>query len=112
MINVLNNSILEEKIGKSIPIISKRVFWDINMDTLDYEKDRFYIIEKVMNYGLWDDFVSVAKFYGKETIKIEIIKSAYLKKDVLNFLCFYLGLKPQDFKCYEQRLLQEPHWNY
>lgn len=36
------------------PNVSKRVFWDIDFDALDYDKDRFYIIDKVMNDGLWD----------------------------------------------------------
>ncbi len=94
------------------PNISKRVFWDIDFDTLDYDKDRFFIIDKVMNYGLWDDFLAVMRHYGKEVVKKEIVKSPYLKKDVLNFLCFYLGLKPEDFECYTRRQLQEPHWSY
>ena len=94
------------------PKLSKRVFWDIDFNSLDYEKDRFYIIERVMNYGLWDDFLEVAKFYGRETLRVEIVKSAYLKKDVLNFLCLYLKLKPSEFKCYKQRQSMETHWNY
>lgn len=94
------------------PNISKRVFWDINFESLDYEKDRLFIIDKVMNYGLWDDFVAIVKYYGKEVIGKEIVKSPYLKKDVLNFLCFYLGLQPSDFECYTRRQLQEPHWVY
>jgi hypothetical protein len=94
------------------PNISKRVFWDIDFDTLDYDKDRFFIIDKVMNYGMWDDFLAVMRHYGKEVVKKEIVKSPYLKKDVLNFLCFYLDLKPEDFECYTRRQLQEPHWAY
>ena len=94
------------------PKLSKRVFWDIDFNSLDYEKDRFYIIERVMNYGLWDDFLEVAKFYGRETLRTEIVKSAYLKEDVLNFLCLYLKLKPSEFKCYKQRRSTETHWNY
>ncbi len=94
------------------PNISKRVFWDIDFDSLDFEKDRFYVIDKVMNFGLWDDFVEIMKFYGKDIVKQEIIKSPYLKKDVFNFLCFYLDLKPSDFKCYKHRQFQEPHWNF
>jgi hypothetical protein len=94
------------------PNISKRVFWDIDYDSLDYSKDRFYIIEKVMNYGLWNDFIELVKFYGKETIKKEIVQSSYLKKDVLNFLCLYLDLKPSHFKCYTRRQSTETHWDY
>lgn len=94
------------------PNISKRVFWDVDFESLDYDKDRLFIIDKVMNYGLWDDFVATVKYYGKEVIRKEIVKSPYLKKDVLNFLCFYLGLQPSDFECYTRRQLQEPHWAY
>ena len=94
------------------PHVSKRVFWDIDFDSLDYQKDRFYIIERVMNYGLWNNFVEIVQFYGKNIIREEIVQSAYLKKDVLNFLCFYLYLKPSQFKCYKRRQLTEPHWNY
>ncbi len=108
--SVSKNKISEQI--KSKPNISKRVFWDVDFDALDYAKDRFFIIERVMNYGLWNDFIEIVHFYGKETIKKEIIQSAYLKKDVLNFLCFYLHLKPNQFKCYKQRQLTEIHWNY
>jgi hypothetical protein len=94
------------------PNISKRVFWDVDFESLDYDKDRLFIIDKVMNYGLWDDFVATVRYYGKEVIRKEIVKSPYLKKDVLNFLCFYLSLQPSDFECYTRRQLQEPHWAY
>ena len=88
---------------QSKPDIKKRVFWDVKYDDLDFEKDRFYIIEKVMNYGVWSDFLALIRFYGEDTIKKEIVKSAYLKKDVLNFICVYFNLKPSQFKCYNRR---------
>ena len=91
---------------------TKRLFWDIDVNSLNAEKDQFFIIERVMNYGLWLDFVELMQFYGKETVRKEIVKSSYLKKDVLNFLCLYLNLKPSQFKCYKRRQLTEPHWDY
>ena len=96
----------------SKPEISKRIFWDVNAAEIDYEKDRFFVIERVLNYGVWNDFKSLLQFYGDATIKQEIIKSAYLKKDVLNFVCFYFDLKISQFKCYKRRQSQEKHWNY
>ncbi len=83
-----------------------------DLDSLDYDKDRLYIIYRVMNYGLWSDFVTIIRYYGKEIVGKEIIKSTYLKKGVLNFLCFYLKLQPSDFKCYTRRLSQESHCIY
>lgn len=94
------------------PDIKKRVFWDVKYDDLDFEKDRFYIIEKVMNYGVWSDFLALLKFYGEDTIKKEIVKSSYLKKDVLNFICVYFNLKPNQFKCYNRRQSNRELWNF
>lgn len=94
------------------PDISKRIFWDINFETLDFTKDRLYIIEKVMNYGLWSNFLAMMRFYGKETVRKEVVKSSFLKKDVLNFLCFYLELTPTAFECYTKRQLLEQHGDY
>jgi len=98
--------------AKNKPNISRRVFWDIDFESLDFEKDRQFVIDKVVNYGLWEDFVALINYYGKEVVEKEIIKSPYLKKEVLNFLCFYFELKPTDFECYTQRQLMEPHWIY
>jgi hypothetical protein len=99
-------------IQDKIPNLSKQVFWDIDFKSLNYEKDRFYIVEKVMNYGLWNDFIELVKFYGKDVIRTEITRSSYLKKDVLSFLCLYLNLKPSQFKCYKRRQSNEKHWTY
>jgi hypothetical protein len=91
---------------------SKRLFWDIDIQSLNPQTDRFFIIERVMNYGLWNDFVRLIHLYGKDIVKTEVVKSTYLKKDVLNFLCLYLNLKPSQFKCYKRRQSMEPHWDY
>jgi hypothetical protein len=99
-------------IQSKIPNLSPHVFWDIDFKSLNYEKDRFYIVEKVMNYGLWNDFLEIAKFYGKDVIRKEITRSSYLKKEVLSFLCLYLNLKPSQFKCYRRRQSNEKHWTY
>ena len=94
------------------PIFSTNIFWDTNLNAIDYNKDRLYIIDRVMNYGLWPDFLALVKYYGKEVLKTEIVRSPYLKKDVLNFLCFFLDLQPTDFKCYRRRQSQTIHWTY
>ena len=94
------------------PGISRRIFWDVDYDTLDFQKDKLYIIEKVMNFGVWDDFRAMMQYYGKAVVKAEIVRLPYLKKDVLNFACFFFKLKPAQFVCYTRRQSQEPHWNF
>ena len=86
-----------------IPNLSKTAFWDVNFEQLDYEKNAVFIMEKVFNYGLWNDQLAIIRYYGEERIRKEIVKGAYFKKKVLRFLCVIFDLQSTDFTCYIRR---------
>jgi len=44
-----------------IPNLSKTAFWDMDFDKLDFEKNAVFIMEKVFNYGLWDDQLAIVR---------------------------------------------------
>ena len=94
-----------------IPNLSKTAFWDVNFDKLDFEKNAAFVVEKVFNYGLWDDQLAIMKYYGEERIKKEVVRGAYFKKKVLNFLCVIFDLQPTDFTCYIRRQSNPQHWD-
>lgn len=95
-----------------IPNVSNTAFWDVDFNQLDAERNAVFIMEKVFNYGLWNDQVAIMKYYGEERIKKEIIKGAYFKKKVLPFLCNIFDLKLTDFTCYTRRQSHQKHWDY
>lgn len=101
-----------EKIPQNKPRISKNAFWDVDFEQIDFETKSLFVMEKVLNYGLWTDIVELIKFYGEQRIKDEIVKAPYLYKEVLNFICFYFNLSPKDFQCYNQRQSNNQLWNY
>jgi hypothetical protein len=90
--------------------ISALPFWDVKYESLDIEKDKTFIIGKVMNYGGLSDFKATIDYYGKEIIKKEVVKIAYFPKEILNFICFYFDLKKEDFVCYNRRQSMPQHW--
>ncbi len=94
------------------PSISKKAFWDISFDELDFEKSSLYVMEKVFNYGTWNDQVAIMKFYSLPRIRQEIVEALYLRKPVLSFLCTILELQKTDFKCYNKMQLNPLPWNY
>ena len=94
------------------PLVSKKAFWDINFTELDFEKSSLYIMEKVFNYGDWNDQVEIMRYYGLPRIRNEIRNAVYLRKPVLNFLCTILHLQKNDFKCYRKMQLNPLPWNY
>lgn len=96
----------------SRPCISKKAFWDIQFDELDYEKSSLFVMEKVFNYGTWNDQLAIMKFYGLPRIRQEIIHTAYVRKPVLSFLCTILHLQKTDFSCYNKMQLNPLPWDY
>lgn len=82
------------------------------MQSLDYEKNARFIIEKVMNYGLWADIQEVMRFYGRDRLKQEVVQTAYLKKKTLSFCCAIFDLTPDQFRCYTRQQLHPTPWNY
>ncbi len=79
------------------PSISKKVLWDTDFNKLDFEKYSLYIMEKVFNYGNWNDQVEIMRHYGLPRIRKEIINAGYLRKPVLSFLCVISYLQKSDF---------------
>lgn len=95
-----------------IPELSNKAFWDVRFSEIDFEKNALHVMEKVFNFGTWDDQIALMKFYGLERIKKEIINASYLRKPVIGFLCIILDLQRTDFRCYRNMQSHQLPWVY
>ena len=43
---------------------SKHLFWDIDPENLDYEKNAAFVIKNVLLYGLYSDWKTISGYYG------------------------------------------------
>jgi hypothetical protein len=93
-------------------LLSKKAFWDTSFEDLEFEKSSLYVMEKVFNYGTWNDQVAIMKYYGLSRIRQEIVQASYLRKPVLSFLCTILQIPKTDFSCYNKMQLNPLPWNY
>lgn len=94
------------------PEISQKAFWDVRFSDIDFEKYSLHVMEKVFNYGTWNDQVAIMKFYGRDRIKKEIINAGYLRTPVISFLSAILHLQKTDFKCFNKMQSHPLPWNY
>lgn len=56
-------SVLKEK---PIPKIRKVIFWDIDINTLDWQKNKDFIIKRVQKRGNNDEIKSILNYYGAQ----------------------------------------------
>lgn len=85
------------------PILSKQAFWDVDMDQIDYEKNALNVIERVIQWGTFEDFIQLRNFYNEDTIRKEIVKTKWIGDKEINFCCLVFKLKIADFKYYKKK---------
>ena len=86
--------------GKNIPVFSLQCFWDTDTTVFDYEKDKSFIIARVVNNGTSNDESLMFKYYGWETVKEEALKIKYLNKKILHYLSCLFGVDKKYFRSY------------
>ena len=92
--------------------LSDKAFWDVDFTKLQPEQSALFIMQKVFNYGLWNDQIALLHYYGTDRIKKEIVHAAYLREPVISFLCTILQLQKSDFKCYSAKQSHPLPWLY
>lgn len=98
--------------GKIIKLLSKHLFWDIDISNINVQKHQKFIIKKVLQYGTYNDWKLILKYYGQNKI-INISKTIKdLDKKTLSFLSTISGIDKTKFLCYFTEQSTPKHWNF
>lgn len=82
---------------------SKHLFWDADERELDMDKYPAYIIPRVLEYGVMDDWRLLKRYYGLDKI-VEVCKQVRsLDPMCLSFICAISHTKKEDYRCYHFR---------
>ncbi len=92
--------------------IDKSLFWDVEIDNVDYNKYARHIINRILLRGNINDWLEIKKFYGTDKIKNEVVNMKYLDKRTLNFCSFYFNIPKNNFKCYNTPQSIQKLWNF
>lgn len=84
--------------------LRKSLIWDVPAHTLDLNKNKRLILERVFSRGNIDEFRSVNQYYSREEIRETVIRIGILDKKTLHFLSKVYQIKPGDFRCYKKNL--------
>lgn len=94
------------------PILQKRIFWDIDFESLDYQMHRQFIIERVFERGDVPDIRAIRKFYGDKDVIHGLKTAKWLSFDVFVFVKNLFNINPTDFKCYMLNQSKGIPWKY
>lgn len=71
---------------------SKNIFWDCDSADIDLQKNKRYVIERVLTRGQINDFKALLKLYTSEEIKSAILKSRELDPKTAHFCSWYFKI--------------------
>ena len=95
-----------------VNVLSRHLFWDVNISEIDAQKHQKFIIKKVLFYGTFNDWKKILRFYGKDSI-ISISKNIKdLDKKTLSFLSSISGTSKTEFACYTTKQSTPKHWDF
>ncbi len=83
-----------------VPEAVSLLFWDTDLSTLDLEKQKTFVIERVLNMGDEGALKWVWQKYGRQTIYNTVINSRRLTLKTARCWQNYFNLKEEEMRCF------------
>ncbi len=73
---------LAESKKPNLEAFSKTTFWDVDIRKIDWDKNKMFVIYRVLEYGTADELKEIESFYGKNQIT-KLAKSHRFRLDAV-----------------------------
>ena len=83
--------------------LSRELFWDVDFETIDYDKHRVWVIGRALNSGRLDEIIRVFEYYGMKEVKRCIVQTTELWKTQEIFWSEILQIPREKFLSFQSR---------
>ncbi len=90
---------------------SSHLFWDVPKSSVDLDKYPQFIVKRVLEYGLLDDWFFIKNYYGIEKIAEIAKKLKELEPRALSYIAAVSKTPREKFRCYNYQQLTKAHLN-
>ena len=80
--------------------LSNHLFWDVDLSDIDQDKHSGYIIKKVLQYGLFNDWEHLVAVYGIDKIADTAMGFKELDRKTASFLAILVNTPKENFLFY------------
>ena len=92
--------------------LSAHLFWDVDKNKLHITENKKFIIQRVLEYGLMNDWRWIQKNYGLEEIVAVAVKIRDLDERTCSFISLLSKIPENQFLCSTTRQSAPRHWNF
>ena len=95
-----------------ITSLSPHIFWDVDVQSVDVEKNGVFVLQRVLQYGILKDWLLLKSIMGAENIKALAVQLPTLDDVSISFLSNLYKIDKSEFKCYKNRQSNQNYWSY
>jgi len=96
---------MDAKLALEQIIKNKRTyFWD--KGPLDPYRDKYIIIERILEFGTEDEIKIISDYYGRESVEEVVIQSRSLSPKTVNYFALLFGIPREKTKCFSDTSLR------
>ena len=92
--------------------LTPHIFWDVDIKTIDLEKNGVFVLQRILQYGLLKDWLLIKSVLGSDKLKSIAVKIPSLDDISISFLSNLLHIEKSEFKCYKNRQSNQNYWSY
>lgn len=93
----------KSKASSAKPKFHRRIFWDVDVDKLDYDDKANFVITRVFERGDVEDIRSCRRYYGDEKVAEALLSAKFLPLHTLYLASAVISKPITDFRCYTLR---------
>jgi len=82
---------------------SETLFWDVDPQEVDFDRNRRWFVVRVLEYGLIEDWKSLLKLYSLEEIVMAAQTARTLEPKAFSFICFVSRSPKESFRCFTMK---------
>lgn len=95
-----------------IQSFSDYLFWDVDKDSIDLEANAPYVVQRVLEFGQWNDWKLLVARYGLERVAHIAQTLRSLDPKALSFISAVSSLPKESFRCFTTIPSAPVHWNF
>lgn len=98
--------------NKRMPNLDRILFWDMDIDAMDFEKAYKSVIARIVERGNQQEVDEIVRFYSLEKVLKTIREEIYFLPNyaIERAVNFFPELKKEEMQCYLNRKGKPYHW--
>ena len=105
-------AIFKQNAEVNMSLFSSHLFWDVDIAKIDMSINKKWLIQRVLEYGLLNDWQIIYKYYGIEEIAQISINLKDLDNKSVSFISVLANIPKENFLCYTTKQSNPKHWNF